>query len=258
MSLEARNQLIESHLPIAGYITSEFLTANTGLDRDEIASVAFEALILAADSHDATKMLFGAYARVFMRNRIRDYLRGNDTVGRRVREQVEESRHIERDMEARLGRSVSITEVAEAMGSCPASLQVKRSQSLGDIPLPPGVEDTLSDAGWDPEGAALILERHHFIASAVTELPEALRRVIDGIFLKNMSVNELAAALGVSHAAVSQRKSEALELLRGAYKRDYDKTAPLPVLTKQRVSASRSDRYFTAVHERLHATPVLA
>lgn len=258
MSLEARNQLIESHLPIAGYITSEFLSSNTGLDRDEIASVAFEALVMAADNHDPDKMAFGAYARVFLRNRIRDHLREADTVGRRVREQVEQSRQIERDMEARLGRSVTIVEIADAMGSSSASLQVKRSQSLGDVPLPPGVEDTLSDAGWDPEGSALIMERARFIASAVSELPDALRRVVDGIFLRNMSVNELAADMGVSHAAVSQRKAEALELLRGAYRRDYDKAAPLPVVAKKRVSASRSDRYFNAVHARLQAVPVLA
>lgn len=257
MSLYSRNQLIEEHLPIAGYITSEFLSSNTGLDRDEIASVAFEALVNAPAKFKPGGMTFGGFARNFIRNRIRDYLREQDTVGRRVREQVDTSRRVEQEMQARLGRSVTVAEVADAMGVCSAKLQLKQERSLGLVPLPAGTEETLGDAGWDPESIALVVERTKFIASAVDELPEALRRVVNGIFLESLSVSDLAVQLGVSHAAVSARKAEALELLREAYLSDYDANASVPTGEKKRVSAVRSARYLSAVRDRLAPSPVL-
>lgn len=257
LSLSSRNQLIEEHLPIAGYITSEFLAANSGLDREEIASVAFEALVNAPSKYEAGSMSFGAFARYFIRNRVRDYLRGTDVVGRRVREQVEESKRVEHAMQVRLGRAVTISEIADAMGVKASTLQMKREMSLGDVPLPAGAEEMLADQGWSPEDAALVMERTRFISSAVAGLPEALRRVINGVFLESKSVSELAEDLGVSHAAVSARKAEALELIRQVYRSDYDQHAAVPESAKKRVSPARSERYLMAVRESLSSSPAL-
>lgn len=247
LDIPARNRLVEEHLPIAGYVTSEFASAHSGLDRDELSSIAMEALVLAADAFRPEEgMAFGAFARRYVRYRVIDALRDVDTVGRRIRVQVQESLKVEAELQSGLGRTATQAEIADAMGMSSASLQAKREQAAGDVPLPEGAEDALADAGWGPEGTALAIERTRFIARAVAKLPELQRRIVEAVYFPNESVASLARELGVSRAAVSQRRAEALELLRGAYKDGFDAEAPIPVPARQRVSPERTRRYHQA------------
>lgn len=55
-----------------------------------------------------------------------------------------------------------------------------------------------------------------YLVAAIRELPDRLRRVVEGYFLDQRSATDLAAELGVSEPQVSRLCAEALVALRDA------------------------------------------
>lgn len=256
LSLTARNKLVLANLPIVGFVTNETCSRHSGLDRDEISSVGFEALIEAATTHKPELgSTFGAYARIIIRKRVIDHQRTEDSVGRKVRAQVTESYRVEKEISDALKRTATIGEIAIALGVSEASLALKREQALGDVALSPAVTAALSSSpADDPESLALAKERTLFLNRAVSTLPESLREVVIGVYLEGRTVSAVAEEQGVSHAAISQRRSEALELLRGTLTSHYDAEMPVPETVKPRASRDRTSAYHRAMDH--HGSPV--
>jgi RNA polymerase sigma factor for flagellar operon FliA len=75
-------------------------------------------------------------------------------------------------------------------------------------------EDLVTDNNRGPEDLLLHRERLGYLADAVAALPERLRFVINGWFLEERPMAELAAELGVTESRVSQLRAEALTLLK--------------------------------------------
>lgn len=252
MSLTARNELVLEHLPIVGFVTNETCARHSGLDRDEISSVGFEALIEAAGTHrPELGATFGAYARNIIRKRVIDFQRTQDSVGRKVRTQVSDSYRVEKELTDTLKRSATLGEVATTLGVSENSLSLKREQARGDVPLTPGVTAALATLPEDdPETLALAKERTLFMSRAVSTLPPALRDVIVGVYLEGRTVSAVADEQGVSHAAISQRRSEALELLRGTFTTHYDAESVVPETANPRASHERVAAYHQAMGHR--------
>jgi RNA polymerase sigma-70 factor (ECF subfamily) len=83
----------------------------------------------------------------------------------------------------------------------------------------PAVAATLSADGDDPAQQLLLSEREQLVQGALGELPEGLRAVVVMHEYAGLDLQQVAHALGVSHAAARKRHSRALErlgeLLRG-------------------------------------------
>ena len=98
-----------------------------------------------------------------------------------------------------------------------------------------------------PEDTILDRERKAYLMDAVEALPERLRRVVNGYFFEERSMQDLADELGVSESRISQLRAEALLLLRDGMNSQLDPTTvPAEPRPNGRV-ARRKATYYAAV-----------
>ena len=98
-----------------------------------------------------------------------------------------------------------------------------------------------------PPTATLAAERSRYLAAAVEALPESIRIVVEAVYLQGRAVKDVAAELGVTHAAVSQRRAEGIRLLRDGLAAHYaDDPTREPVASPQ-LAAGRRSAYLGAL-----------
>jgi RNA polymerase sigma factor for flagellar operon FliA len=101
-----------------------------------------------------------------------------------------------------------------------------------------------------PEASVEIAERLEYLRAATAELPERLRLVVEGYFLQERPMAELAAELDVTESRISQMRAEALVLLSDALNAALDpEQLPSPARPGG-VVARRRDAYVAAVAAR--------
>ena len=86
----------------------------------------------------------------------------------------------------------------------------RRSDSLDDDPVR---AERLASPGGDPESLAIASERERRVRDAIERLPEAHRQLVLLYDYEGLSHLEVAAMLGIGHAAARKRYSRALEAL---------------------------------------------
>ncbi|WP_337004409.1 MULTISPECIES: sigma-70 family RNA polymerase sigma factor [unclassified Microbacterium] len=242
-----RNVLIESNLPLVGYLAAETHSRATHIPRDELAAVGALALVTAADAFDpALGVPFGAYARRRILGAFADEMRSMDWASRGIRKRIKETVAVRETLTAGLGRTATPAEVATAMGVAKDVVV----EALGDAARTvttlddPSARDLAAEIPL-PEESALVGERREVLEQAVAALPERMRRIVQAVYFEERPVKEIAEELGVTHSAVSQQRSEAIRLLRDALDRFYSE-GPAPV-TSSRISAGARDAYFTRI-----------
>ncbi len=221
-----RDQLVIDHLPLVGYIVSDLCNRATNLDRDELASAGQFALFQASRSFDPERGVpFSNFARTRISGALSDELRSRDWVSRGTRQRIKETLAVSEGLAKSLGRTPTTDEVAATLGidrsSVVAALHSARS---GPIALEEHA-DELASAIVGPEESAEIREREAFIRTAVEALPDRLRLIVTRIFFEDQQVKDVAEELGVTHAAVSLARSEAMRLLHEGWLRNFDKEA---------------------------------
>ena len=147
-------------------------------------------------------------------------------------------------------------QVAEALGLSVADIQqsaddLSRASVLSlDVDADQTFADVLPTADPTPDVQLEHREQLEYLDEAVDELPERLRFVIQGYFIDERPMAELAEELGVTESRISQMRAEALVLLKDAMNSALD---PDLVETHERpdgCAARRRDAYFRAVAER--------
>ena len=101
-------------------------------------------------------------------------------------------------------------------------------------------------SGYLPEEIAISSERDALLHRAIDALPDRKRAVVRAIYFDDRTVKDIAEELGVSHAAVSQQRSEAMRMLRDALAR-HDADLPQTAQLSSRSSAAALDAYFERV-----------
>jgi len=246
MPMRARDQLVVDHLHIVGAATAYVASRLTHVSRDDLASAGAFALVRAAEKFDATLGVpFGAFARGRINWALKDELRAMDWAPRDVRARAKETTKVQQTLAAALGRTPTVVEIASAMGVETDMVRegladAERMLLSLDAPDAPEVVWT----GYLPEELAIASERDEFLRRAVDALPDRKREIIRAIYFEDRTVKDLASELGVSHAAVSQQRAEAVRMLRDALDRHYE-DAPLTEPTPtSRASTSALEAYF--------------
>ena len=90
-------------------------------------------------------------------------------------------------------------------------------------------------------------ERMRYLAAAVSALPERLRAVVEGSFLQQRPLAELAEELGVTESRISQLRTEALALLRDGVLTHLDPAQVTVPVRPEGVAARRRIAYFAQV-----------
>jgi RNA polymerase sigma-70 factor, ECF subfamily len=76
--------------------------------------------------------------------------------------------------------------------------------------------ETVEAGPWleDPDAALLLEEQRQQVRDALGQLSPGDRDILQRIFVVEQSLEEIATAIGIPHAAVRKRKSRALERLK--------------------------------------------
>lgn len=254
MPVRARNQLVIDHLHIVGAATATMVARLTHVSREDLASAGAFALVRAAEKFDASLGVpFGAFARERVNWALLDELRSMDWAPRDVRARAKETTTVRDALAGALGRTPTIREIADAMGLDAGAVR-ERLADAGRSIMSLDVLDPhdLVWSGYLPEEMAIAAEREELLHHAVEALPERKRHIVRAIYFDDRTVTELAAELGVSHAAISQQRSEAVRMLRDALDRHYAENPDRggqAVTRTSKSSASVLDAYFARLAE---------
>ncbi|TDE94741.1 sigma-70 family RNA polymerase sigma factor [Occultella glacieicola] len=247
MNRAERNAVVVENLPLVGYLVADVCRRATHLSRDDLASAGAVALVTAADAFDPTLGVpFGAYARQRIIGALADEMRAGDWATRCARSRIRQTLSASEQLRGTLGREPSREELADALGVEVAGVDAaladaaRTVHSLDDVTI-----DRLHDTDGSPQDAVMVAERATYVRAAVAALPERMRYITEQVYFADRTVNEIAAELGISHAAVSQQRAEAVRLLRdglATHYRDDDGDAPDPT---SRVAPSRRRAFLT-------------
>jgi RNA polymerase sigma factor for flagellar operon FliA len=192
------------------------------IGRDDLTSAAMMALVQAARSFDPQRGVpFAMFVKSRLRGAIIDELRNRDWVARGVRAKARQRAQAEDVLAAQLGRYPTVHEVAAYLEISVEELtaidgDVHRSVvlSLQGFAEAGTLEGMLPSDEPDPEGILLDRERTSYLIAAVSALPERLRAVVQGYFLDERPMVELALELEVTESRISQMRAEALVMLK--------------------------------------------
>lgn len=251
--------LVTSHIPLVGHVVREAMSrVPAHVDRDDLTSAGLTALVQAGRGFDPTRGVpFARYAATRIRGAVLDELRGVDWASRSVRRRARELGETRARLAQGLGRTPTDAEVASALGVTPEEVSANAEDvarasvlSLEGGPDETSYAVTLASSAPSPEQVAEHRERLTYLAEAVAELPERLRTVVEGYFLAERPMAEIAAKLGVTESRVSQLRAEAMVLLRDALNSQLDPELVAPHARPEGVAARRREAYFAAVAAR--------
>ncbi|TNC17602.1 sigma-70 family RNA polymerase sigma factor [Georgenia sp. 311] len=262
-----QDELIQQHLSLVGYHVSEMIRrVPAHVQRDELAAAGSLALVQAARAFDAELGVpFGRYASTRIRGAILDELRGMDWASRGTRQRARRLGELTERLTAELGRAPRPEELADAMGVGVEEVRSIRDDAQRrivslDADTTTGAA-TLADQSLSPEQRVVVAERLRYLTAGVTELPDKLRVVVEGIFFQERPVVEIAEELGVTQSRISQLRTQALGMLRDAMNTALDPELVAVTPEVPGVAEKRRQMYYAAVAQRastsaMHAAAV--
>lgn len=256
----AEHAMVIEAMPLVGHVVRGALArVPSHVDEDDLVAAGLAALVAAAKTYDAARgASFHTYATRRVRGAVIDELRSADWASRSVRRRARELDQLHGRFLAELGREPSDDELAAVLGVGRAEIWKLRADLARAMVMSlDGTTDHLGTEGPAArEGAPVEVLEHReriaYLRDAVEQLPERLRTVVEGSFFHGRKMTDLAQELGVTESRVSQMRTEALTLLRGALERFLDQdlgesgAGPRP----DGAAAVRREAYFAAVSAR--------
>lgn len=227
--MEAREQLVMSHLNLVRFLANKF--KNRGEPLDDLVQVGYLGLIKAIDRFDPSRGLeFTTFATPTIMGEIKRHFRDKGwsvRVPRRLQELSAKVNQATDALTTELQRSPSIAEVAAYLDATPDEVleAMESSSAYSSVPLeaPGGAEadDTPSvlDRYATEDSDLAFTDDRLVIEEALEGFSPREREVIDLRFLKGMTQIEIAEQLGISQVQVSR-------LLRRTLKKIQDKIDP--------------------------------
>jgi RNA polymerase sigma factor for flagellar operon FliA len=224
---EARDRLIIHYSPLVKYVAGRVAVGlPQNVEQADLVSYGIFGLIDAIEKFDPSRgFKFETYAISRIKGAILDELRSIDWVPRSVRAK---GRAVERafaNLEARLKRSPTESELAAEMEMSEAQLQQVLGQlsltgiaaldeMLGDRGDATTLGDTIPDRG---DGPGALLERSELrgqLAEAIERMPEREKIVLTLYYFENLTLAQIGEVLGVTESRVSQIHTKSVLQLR--------------------------------------------
>lgn len=221
-----RNRIALSHQPLVHYFAQRF-ASSAACTHEDLAQVGFMGLLSAVERFDPGMGInFVTYASPTIIGTIKRYLRDHTwalKVPRRMRELGVSLRRTRENLEARLGRSPTVSEIA-AEAELPEE-KVVEAMELERVYVPASLDaprpDERFDDGalsWDAIGHTdphlEAIDERETLREAIGQLEEREQIIIRGRFFKNASQSQVASELGISQMHVSRLERQALKRLR--------------------------------------------
>jgi RNA polymerase sigma factor FliA len=214
----SREAIVHKYLHLVKYVAGRIsISLPPQVETNDLVSEGIIGLLDAIEKYDDGRgVKFETYAVARINGAILDSLRSLDWVPRGVRQR---SRDLERgvaELEARLGRAATTSELASHLRMSAKELDVLR-QRLAGTSVSSLEESVPADALRDPHDAESALESREvreLLERAVARLSAQERTVISMYYFRGLAIKEIKTALGVSESRVSQIHSKAIARLR--------------------------------------------
>jgi RNA polymerase sigma factor FliA len=230
----AENALVERYLPLVRSALGRLaMTLPEHVDQDDLNSAGLIGLLQALRNYDpASGSTFETYARLRVRGAMLDELRRMDWVPRTVHEKARKIQDTIVQVEQRLGRVPTDSEVAKALNislseygdllteirpatficlDATCNVDGGDAGSLCDVVADPSGEGPLEQASRN-ELKKIILQR-------LKELPEAQRKVLALYYGEDLHLREIAELLGLTESRICQIHSQAILSIRSYVQR---------------------------------------
>lgn len=247
MNNSDRNTRVLENLPLVGFISWDVYSRSRYVDRQDLVSAGFEALVRAAESFEESRGVpFGAYARQRIRGALIDEMRRTQWHTRSAVKRMRENRDVREKLAGLLNRQPTVDEMAAALGVDRSEVEEGMADEARSMThIDEVIETTAPALEANPEESVLALEENGFLAEAVAALPEGMRYVIEQLYYEDRTVKDLADEKGFSSSAISQKRTEALRLIRDAIGQRDNTGDELTA----RISANRREAYLATVRE---------
>jgi RNA polymerase sigma factor for flagellar operon FliA len=218
-----RERLILEHLPAIKHIASRFFAALPPfMDLADLVGEGVFGLLSAAERFDPTRgVKFKTYAETRIRGAILDSLRNHDWVPRSLRRKFKKLNRAFKELEQRLGRPATESEISEEIGigigelrrlavlsqSASACLWNHRHQHEAANAEPEAIR--VIDSRQDTLLRIHQSEIRNILADAIGKLPRRERLVISLYYFDELTMKEIGRVLGVKESRVSQFHSRA-------------------------------------------------
>jgi len=218
-----RDQVICACLPIARRAAARF--GGRGENFDDLVQVATIGLIKAVDRFDVDREIpFVHYAMPTILGEIKRHFRDKSWSVRVSRSRQELYLEISRlipDMAQELGRSPSVSDLAERLGISEsdvlAGIDCGQAHTARSLSAPIGSDDdgaVLSDMLGAPDDRLESVADRQALRAALVQVPERERQILMLRFFANMTQSEIAERVGVSQMHVSRLLTRTLAELR--------------------------------------------
>jgi len=224
---DIRDKLITEYSYLVKYIAGRLnIYFGSNVEFDDLVGFGAFGLNDAIDKFDFDKgVKFETYASLRIRGAIIDSIRDMDWVPRSLRQKSKELEKVYADLENKLGRSASDSEVAEALGiSLDDFYKLLNEVNLSSVisleeyfeqNYESAVEQVNVSKDETPETYVEYDELKSIIADSIDKLPEKEKKVITLYYYEELTLKEISAIMKVSESRISQLHTKALIRLRG-------------------------------------------
>lgn len=215
---DAAERMIRENTGLIWSVAKRFF--GRGIDPDDLYQLGCVGFLKAVGGFDESYgTQFSTYAVPKISGEIRRFLRDDGTVkvSRGIKERAAAIRAVRLDMEQKLGREPTLSELSVETGFSPEDIAacetaVSPSESLQRESGEDGftLEDMLGD--WTQEERVL---EHVALREAMEHLPQREKMVLLLRYFRGMTQSDTARVLGVSQVQVSRLEKKAVEHMRG-------------------------------------------
>lgn len=225
-----RDKFIRQYMPLVKYVAGKISVGMpNSVEFDDLVGFGQFGLLDAIEKYDPEKNVkFKTYAVTRIRGAIFDELRQIDWVPRSVRQKSREIEDTINSLEAKLGRTASDTEIADALGlseddyhrtimkvSGTSVLSLNDVWYNGDDSGNMSIGDSIeSPSSMNPDSVVEREEIKKVIVQAINELPEKEKMVIVLYYHEDLTFKEIGQVLNVSESRISQLHTKANLRLR--------------------------------------------
>lgn len=218
---EARDTLFEENVGLIYSVARRFL--GRGVEMEDLFQIGSIGLLKAVDHFDtAFDVKFSTYAVPMITGEIKRFLRddGMLKVSRSLKENHYRIYQVREELERRLGREPTLTEISGEIG-IPMEELVLTMESKVEVESlhrtiyqGEGTEISLMDKLPEKENQQELLLDRIFLEEILDTLEPKERQLIYMRYFKDMTQTEIAGELGVSQVQVSRMEKRILQNLR--------------------------------------------
>jgi RNA polymerase sigma-B factor len=220
---EARDRLVELHLPLVEYLARRF--RNRGEPYDDLVQVATIGLIKSIDRFDLDRGVeFTTYATPTIVGEVKRHFRDKGwtiRVPRRLQELKLSLAKATAELSQRRGRSPTVAELATHLGISEEEilegLQSANAYSAVSLDAPDGTDEdspAVADSLGAVDDALEGVEYRESLKPLLEQLPPREKKILLLRFFGNRTQSQIAAEIGISQMHVSRLLARTLARLR--------------------------------------------